>query len=77
MSASHNCSWCHMTLQRDFFTKSESLLQRVNALNWIKNWLVKRKWFVLEKSGQFRMTNSNDRVAAAKLSINNTDNDAY
>lgn len=66
-----------MTLQRDFFTKSESTLQRVNALNWIKSWLVKRKWFVLEKSGQFRMTNSNDRVATAKLSINNTDNDAY
>lgn len=66
-----------MTLQRDFFTKSESTLQRVNVLNWIKSWLVKRKWFVLEKSGQFRMMNSNDRAAAAKLSINNTDNDAY
>lgn len=66
-----------MTLQRDFFTKSESTLQRVNALNWIKSWLVKRKWFVLEKSGQFRMTNSNDRVATAKLSINNTENYAY
>lgn len=32
---------------------------------------------MLEKSGQFRMTNSNDRVAAAKLGINNTDNDEY
>lgn len=46
-----------MTLQSDFFSKSESTLQRVNALNWIKSCLVKRKWFVLEKSGQFRRTN--------------------
>lgn len=67
----------HDTTERFFFTKSESTLQRVNALNWIKSWLVKRKWFVLEKSGQFRMTNSNDRVATAKLGINNTDNDTY
>lgn len=57
-SAFHNCSWCHMTLQSDFFSKSESTLQRVNALNWIKSCLVKRKWFVLEKSGQFRRTNA-------------------
>lgn len=32
---------------------------------------------MLERSGQFKMTNSNDRVAAAKLGINNIDNDAY